>query len=161
MDRYYTPHTHKCVAHSIGPHQSYHAHLTRASRSPWAIGVWVCMYNCGIIPVVLYQCFIQHSQRSIALYSTPKVEQRPNAFIVTHELGWASTRLRPGPPLCSIRNNSIVKSPQRGIQSSASGCSSSALIVDMKLNLKRTSSTRMRMVVVVALMNLIAYQSYP
>ena len=37
-------------------------------------------------------------------------------FIVAHELGWASTKSRPWPPLCSIRNNSIVKS-QQGIQS--------------------------------------------
>jgi hypothetical protein len=24
--------------------------------------IWVCMYNCGIIPVVLYRCIIQLSQ---------------------------------------------------------------------------------------------------
>ena len=91
------------------------------------------------------------------------ITRRPNAFIVAHELDWASTRSRPGPPFfCSFRNNLIVKSLQRGIQSSASGCSSSALIADMKLNLKRTQSTRMRVVVVVvvALMNLIAL-TYP
>ena len=89
------------------------------------------------------------------------ITRRPKAFIVAHELGWASTRSRPGPPFCSIRNSSIVKSLQRGIQSSASGCNNFALIADMKLNLKRTPSTRMRMVVVVvALMNLIAL-TYP
>ena len=38
------------------------------------------------------------------------ITRRPNAFIVAHELGWASTRPRLGPPLCSIRNSSIVKS---------------------------------------------------
>ena len=114
--------------------------------------VWVWMYNCGIIPLyyttlLKEHCFIQHSQSWTAAKRV-------------HEPGWASTRSRPGPPLCSIQNNLIVKSLQRGIQSSASGCSSSALIADMKLNFKRTPSTRMRMVVVVALMNLIAL-TYP
>ena len=122
--------------------------------------LWVWMYNCGIIPVVLYHYIIQHSHRSIVLYNTPKVEQRPNAFIVAHKLSWASTTSRPGSPLCSIRNNLIVKLLQQVIQSFASGCSISALIADMKLNLKRTPSTRMRMVVVVALMNLIVL-TYP
>ena len=80
------------------------------------------------------------------------ITRRPNALIVAHELSWASTRSRLIPPLCSIRNKSL----QQDIQSSASGCSSFALIADMKLNVKRTLFTRMRMVVVVALMNLIA-----
>ena len=84
----------------------------------------------------------------------------PNAFIVAHELSWASTRSRPGPPLCSIQNNSIVESLQLGIQTYASGCSNCALIADMNFNLKRTPSTRMRMVVLVALMKLIAL-TYP
>ena len=51
------------------------------------------------------------------------ITRRPNAFIVVHEIGWASTRSRPGLPFCSIRNNWIVKSLQQGMQSSASGCS--------------------------------------
>ena len=88
------------------------------------------------------------------------ITRRPNAFIVAHELGWASTRSRPGPPLCSIQNNSIVESLQLGIQTYASGCSNCALIADMNFNLKRTPSTRMRMVVLVALMKLIAL-TYP
>ena len=104
-------------------------------------------YRCGCIIAVLYHCIIQHCQTMPCI-------------IKTHELGWASTRSRPGPPFCSIRNNSIVKSLQRGIQSFANGCSNCALIADMKLNLTRTPSTRTRMVLVVALMNLIAL-TYP
>ena len=88
------------------------------------------------------------------------ITRRPTAFIDAHELGWASTRSRSGPPFCSIRNSSIVKSLHQGIQSSVSGCSSSALIADMKLNLKRTPLARMRMVVALALMNLMAL-TYP
>ena len=70
------------------------------------------------------------------------ITRRPNAFIVAHELGWASTRSRLGPPFCPIRNIVIIKSLQWGIQSYARGCNNSALIADMKLNLKRTLSTR-------------------
>ena len=88
------------------------------------------------------------------------ITRRPNAFLVPHELGWPSTRLRPGPPFRLIRNNSIVKLLQRGIESSASGCISFALIPEMKVNLKKTMSKRMVVVVVVALMNLITL-TYP
>ena len=66
-------------------------------------------YECGCIIAILYPWYY-----TIVLYNTPKVEPWPNAFIVAHELGWASTRSRPGPPSCSIRNNSIVKSLWQG-----------------------------------------------
>ena len=103
--------------------------------------------NCGPYLMIIFMApskvaylhctRIQQGQAGVSA-----ITRRPNAFIVAHELGWASTRSRPGPPFCSIRNNSIVKSLQRGIQTSVSGCSSSALIADMKLNLKKTLSTR-------------------
>jgi len=35
----------------------------------WKLGLWVCMYNCSIIPVVLYRCTIQLSQTEWVLCS--------------------------------------------------------------------------------------------
>ena len=47
--------------------------------------------------------------RLFALHKNPTgasgvnaITRRPNAFTIAHELGWASTRSRTGPPFCSI-----------------------------------------------------------
>ena len=63
-----------------------------------------CNYERGCITAVLYHCIIQHSERSIVLYNTPKVEQRPNAFIVADELGCQ---------IATTRDTKLCKRPQQ------------------------------------------------
>ena len=94
------------------------------------------MYNCGIIP----------------LYYT----SLPNHIcIIQHKIETGTAIM------FKIETTRSSNCYNEKYKSSASGCSSSALIADMKLNLKRTPLTRIRMVVVVvALMNLITL-TYP
>ena len=93
--------------------------------------------NCGpylrIVTMVPWQVACLHCTRILqGQAGVSAITRRPNAFIVAHELGRAITR--PGPPF-SIWIYCMIKSLQRGLQSSASA----ALKADMKVNLKRTS----------------------
>ena len=108
------------------PYQDYRCGCIIAVLYPWySTIVLYNSLNCALYytaPSELWTLSDDHyygdiEGRLFALHKNPTGASGggPNAFIVAHELGWASTRSRPGPPFCSIQNNSIVKPLQWGI----------------------------------------------